>query len=50
MKIDQKGYIQDFLESEGMSLYHPTIFLMKAGSSFTLDQVGDHLLTDLIAY
>ena len=33
-----------------MSLYHPTVLSMKAGSFFTLDQAGDHLPTDLIAY
>lgn len=31
LKIDQKAYIRDFLESEGMSSCHPTVFLMKAG-------------------
>ena len=50
MKIDQKGYMRDLLESEGMSLCHPTVLSMKAGSFFTLDQAGDHLPTDLIAY
>ena len=50
IKIDQKRYIQDFLESEGMSSYHPTVFSMKTGSFLTLDQAGDHLLTDLIVY
>ena len=50
IKIDQKGYIQDLQEFEGMSLCHPTIFPIKAGSSFTLNQARDHLPTDLIAY
>ena len=50
MKIDQKSYIQNLLESERMSLYYSTIFPMKVGSSLTLDQAGDHLPTDLIVY
>ena len=50
IKIDQKDYIRDLLKSEGISLCHPTVRLMKASSSLTLDQVGDHLPTDLIAY
>lgn len=37
LKIDQKGYIQDLLESERMTLCHPTILPVKAGSSFFLD-------------
>lgn len=50
LKIDQKGYIRDLLESEGMSSCHPTVLPMKAGSSLTLDQAGDHIQTDLVAY
>ena len=45
-----EGYIQDLLESEKMSLCHLIVLPMKAGSSLTLDQAGDHLLIDLIAY
>ena len=26
LKIDQKGYIRDLLESKGMSSCHPTVF------------------------
>lgn len=33
-----------------MSSCHPTVLLMKAGSSFTLNQAGDHLQTELVAY
>ena len=36
-KIDQKGYIQDLLESEGMTSCHPTVFPVKANSSIFLD-------------
>ena len=43
LKIDQKGYIQDFLESDGMGSYHPTIFLVKAGLTLTFDQVDNHI-------
>ena len=50
MKIDQKGYIQDLLESEGISSCHPIVLPMKAVSSLTFDQAGNHLPTDLIAY
>ena len=50
MKIDQKRYIQDILELHSMSLCHPTVFLMKASSSFTINQARDFLITDLIAY
>lgn len=37
LKIDQKKYIQDLLESEDMSSYHPIVFPIKAGSSFIFD-------------
>lgn len=50
LKIDQKGYIQDFLKSKGMSSCHSTVLPMKAGSTFALDQVGDHLQANLVAY
>lgn len=50
LKIDQKAYIRDLLESEGMSSCHPTVLPMKAGSSLILDQAGDHFQTDLIVY
>ena len=49
-KIDQNKYIQDLLESKEMTLCHPTIFLIKADSTFFLDQIEDHQQTDLIAY
>ena len=42
LKIDQKEYIQDFLESKEMTSCHPTILLVKAGSTLFLNQVGDH--------
>ena len=50
LKIDQKGYIRDLLESESMSPYHPTILPVKAGSTLTLDQVDDHTPADMVAY
>ena len=33
-----------------MNLCHPTVFPMKAGLSLILDQVEDHLLTDIVVY
>lgn len=50
LKIDQKGYIQDLLDSEGMSLCHLTVLPMKASSTLALDQAGDHLQANLVAY
>ena len=50
LKIDQKKYIQDFLESKGMTSYHLTVFLVKTGPIFFLDQVSNHQQIDLIAY
>ena len=50
MKIDQKGYIQDLIESKRMSLCHLTVLHMKVGSFLTFDQFGDYLPIDLIAY
>ncbi len=37
LKIDQKGYIQDFSESEKMTLSYPTILSVKIGSTVFLD-------------
>ena len=42
LKIDQKRYIQDLLESEEMNSYHPNVPPVKAGSTLFLDQVGDY--------
>ena len=50
LKIDQKGYIQDLLESEGMISCHPTVFPVKAGSTFFLDHAGNYQQADLITY
>ena len=50
LKINQKRYIRDLLESEGMTLYHPTILPVKAGSTLFLDQVGDHQQANLTEY
>lgn len=37
MKINQKGYICNVLEAEGMSLCHLTMLLIKSNSAFFLD-------------
>ena len=50
LKIDQKGYIQDLLESEGMTFCHPTVLPVKAGSTLFLDQADDYQQAELIAY
>ena len=50
LKIDQKKYIQDLLESEEISSCHPTMLLIKAGSSLILDQAGDYLPTKMVVY
>lgn len=50
LKIDQKGYIRDLLESEGMTSCHPTALPVKADSFFFMDQVGDHFQADLAVY
>ena len=42
LKIDQKEYIQDFLKSRGMTSCHPTVLLVKAGSTLFLDQANNH--------
>ena len=42
LKIDQKGYIQDLLKAERMTSCHPNILPVKAGSTFFLDQAGNH--------
>ena len=42
LKIDQKEYIRDLLESEGMTSCYPTVLLVKASSTLFLDQAGDH--------
>lgn len=50
LKIDQKGYIRHLLESKKMSFCHPTVFLMKTGSTLTLYQAEDLFPTDMIVY
>lgn len=50
LKINQKSYICNVLEAEEMSLCHPTVFPMKAGSTLFLDQAGDHIQADLTIY
>lgn len=50
LKIDQKTYIRDLLESEGMSSCHPNVVPMKAGSTILMDQVGDDARADIAPY
>ena len=50
LRIDQKGYIRDLLESEAMTSCHPTVLPVKTGSTLLLDQAGDHQQADLTAY
>ena len=42
LKIDQKEYIRDLLESEGMTSCHATGLPVKIGSTLILDQVENH--------
>ena len=42
LKIDQKRYIWDFLESKGMTSCHATVLPIKASSTLVLDQVKDN--------
>lgn len=41
LKIDQKAYILDLLESEKRCSCHPTVFLMKASLFLKLDQARE---------
>ena len=50
LKIDQKRYIQDLLESEGLTSYHATILPVKVGSTLFLEQVSDHQQANLTEY
>ena len=50
LKINEKGYIRDFLESKGMSSCHPTIVPVKAGLTLTFNQVDNHTPADMVAY
>ena len=50
LKINQKGYIRDLLESERMTSCYLTVLLVKAGSTLFLDQAGDHQQVDLTEY
>lgn len=50
LKIDQKSYICNLLEAKKMSLYHPKVFSMKAGSVLSLNQVEDQIEVDLTIY
>lgn len=42
LKIDQKAYIQDPLESERITLFYSTIPLIKTSLALFLDQINDH--------
>ena len=37
LKINQKAYIQDLLESEKIIFYYPTVLSMKAMSAILID-------------
>lgn len=50
LKIDPKGYIRDFLKSEGMTSCYLIVLPVKAGSTLILKQIGDHSQDDFIAY
>lgn len=50
LKINQKAYIQDLLESEEMTSYHSTVLPIKAAFTIMIDQVGDDAIVDLISY
>lgn len=50
LKIDQKGYIRDLLEAEGMTSCHPTVLPIKAESFISMDQASDDSPADLAAY
>ena len=50
LKIDQKKYIQDLLESKKKTLCYPIVFLVKACSTFFLDQLDDFEKIDMIVY
>ena len=50
LKIDQKQYIRNLLESKGMTSCHPTILLVKSGSTLFLDQTGDYQQANLTEY
>lgn len=50
LKINQKAYIKDLLESEGMSSCHPTVLPMNASSTIPMNQAGDDVRVDLTSY
>ena len=50
LKIDQKGYIRDLLESERMISCHETVLPVKADSNFIPSQAEDHQQVDLTTY
>ena len=50
LKIYQKRYLKDLLESKKMTLYHLTILPVKVGSTLFLDQANDHQQADLTKY
>lgn len=50
LKIDQKVYIRDLLESKKMSFCHPIVFPIKVLSTIPMDQVDDNVIIDLSLY
>lgn len=49
-KIDQKKYIQDFLEAERMTSCHITIFFIKTRSFIFMNQIGDYDFANFAVY
>lgn len=50
LKMDQKRYIRELLESESMSLCYPIALTMKTDLSLIFDKARNHLSIDIIAY
>lgn len=50
LKNDQKRYMWDLLESQSINSYYSIVVLIKTSSILALDQVGNFLQANLIAY
>ena len=50
LKSDQKRYIQDLLESKGITSCYPNFLSVKASSTLFLDQAGYYQQADLTKY
>lgn len=42
-KVDKKSYIHNLLEAKRKCLYHQTVFLIKIGYVFFLNQAEDYI-------